>query len=54
MDAITRVALSKYPASRHRELELLFYATRKKHARPTDQITDFWRLADAMPPKEQA
>jgi hypothetical protein len=47
VDGVTRLALSRYRVERHRDLELLWYSLRRKHARPTDQIDEFWRLADA-------
>jgi hypothetical protein len=46
VDSITRLALSRYPVARRRELELLWYALRQKHARPSEQIREFQRLAD--------
>ena len=45
---MTRAALSRYRVEHHKQLELLFYALRNKHQRPSEQIRAFHRLADRL------
>ena len=44
MDALTRLALSRYPEPCRRDLELLWYAIRRRHDSPVKQLRAFDRL----------
>jgi hypothetical protein len=52
VDAITRLALHRYPKERHAELELLFYSLRGRHPSVVEQLREFQKIADRMTLKE--